>query len=113
MWLAMGSRRANLLFADPAKALDAPTLAAAPDPALRPELLDEPRPRALLDDLAELAVPTLVTVGLYDRMVGVDACRDITDRMGDARLVVLDQCGHNTVEQAETHAARIADFLHA
>jgi proline iminopeptidase len=111
MWLAMGERRANLLFADPARALDAPVLAAAPDPALRPELLDEPRPRPLLDDLAELAVSTLVTVGLYDRMVGVDACRDITDRMGDARLMVLDRCGHNPVEQAETHAARIADFL--
>ena len=111
MWMAMGDRRANLLYADPARAFDAPTLAAPPDPALRPELLDEPRPRPLLDDLAELTVSTLVTVGLYDRMVGVDACRDITDRMGDARLVVLDRCGHNTVEQADVHAAVIADFL--
>jgi proline iminopeptidase len=111
MWLAMGDRRANLIFADPARAHDAPVLAAAPDPALRPDLLDEPRPRPLLDDLAEVAVPTLVTVGLYDRMVGVDACRDITDRMRDARLVVLDRCGHNTVEQSREHAARIADFL--
>jgi proline iminopeptidase len=113
MWLAMGDRRANLMFADPARALDAPVLAAAPDPALRPELLDEPRARPLLDDLAEVMVPTLVTVGLYDRMVGVDACRDITDRMSRARLVVLDRCGHNTVEQSEEHAARITDFLAA
>ena len=58
-------------------------------------------------------MPTLVTVGLYDRMVGVDACRDITDRMTDARLVVLDRCGHNTVEQSEDHAARITEFLAA
>jgi proline iminopeptidase len=111
MWLALGDRRAHLIFADPSRALDAPTLAAAPDPALRPDLMDEARTRPLLDDLAEVTVPTLVTVGLYDRMVGVDACRDISDRMNDARLVVLDRCGHNTVEQSEEHAARITEFL--
>ncbi|MCP2321754.1 proline iminopeptidase [Hamadaea flava] len=74
-------------------------------------VLAEQRPGSLLDDLAELDVPTLVIVGLYDRTVGVDACRDIVDRMANARLVLLSRSGHAPIEEPEAYADAMTAFL--
>ncbi|NUO59268.1 MAG: alpha/beta hydrolase [Hamadaea sp.] len=74
-------------------------------------LLAERRDAALLDDLADVDVPALVIVGLYDRNVGVDACRDIVDRMPDARLAVMLRSAHAPIEEPEAYAAAMTAFL--
>jgi proline iminopeptidase len=71
----------------------------------------EQRAGSLLDDLAELDVPTLVIVGLYDRNVGVDACRDIVDRMRDARLALMMRSAHAPIEEPAEYAAVMTAFL--
>jgi proline iminopeptidase len=71
----------------------------------------EQRPGSLLDDLASLDVPTLVIVGLYDRNVGVDACRDIVDRMPSAQLAVMLRSAHASIEEPAEYAAAITAFL--
>lgn len=112
IWSAMDSATlARIVYADPDVARTAPILRLDPDPRFAEAVLGERRSRLLIDDLATLHTPTLVTVGLYDRTVGVDACRDLVDRMPRAQLAVLDRCGHNPVEQCQRHAQYIVDFL--
>jgi len=71
----------------------------------------EQRAGSLLDDLAVLDVPTLVIVGLYDRNVGVDACRDIVDRMPNAQLALMLRSAHAPIEEPAEYAGAITAFL--
>lgn len=47
----------------------------------------------LLDELAELEIPTLVMVGLWDRNAGVDTSRDVAIRLG-GKLHVFGHSAH-------------------
>jgi len=95
-----------------------PSIPRPPDPTGNPAnrefglaVMSERRDRPLLDELAEVDRPTLVIVGLYDRNVGVDACRDIVDRMPNAALSVLLGSGHAPIEEPEAYAAAMTAFL--
>jgi len=46
------------------------------------------------DVLTGLDVPTLLLWGRHDAFAGADTARAIAERVRDARLVVLDDCGH-------------------
>jgi proline iminopeptidase len=107
--------RARFLCHDPAKA---PALLRILDeaerlgnarmgPALRLTGADD-----LTDALAEPDVPTLVVVGLADRSVGVDACRDLADRLPRGQLHLLTSSGHFPEhEQPEDYVEAVRAFL--
>jgi proline iminopeptidase len=66
----------------------------------------------LADELAAVAVPTLVMIGLWDHHVGVDIARDLVDRLPDAVLQVFEHSAHLIdEEQPERYVAAITDFL--
>lgn len=115
LWREMGSLLPRFMLADPANeasVVPAPPEIGPCDPAFRDAFpLDLAGDRLLIDDLAGLDVPTLIAVGLYDRTVGVDACRDLADRMPDARLEVLARSSHNTIEEPDLLARLITGFL--
>lgn len=48
----------------------------------------------LVERAAAIAAPTLLVVGLHDRNVGVDAVRDLADRIPRARLAILERSAH-------------------
>ena len=49
--------------------------------------------------------------GREDASAGVEKARAIAERVGDARLVVLDNCGHlPTLEQPETWVPAVPAF---
>lgn len=60
----------------------------------------------------EISVPTLIIWGSEDRIVRIGQGKRLVGEMPDARLAVIDGCGHNPHEERprETFAA-IADFL--
>ncbi len=66
----------------------------------------------LLDRLPTLQIPALVLVGLYDRNVGLEACRDVTTLLPDARLVVFEHSAHfPDMEEPDRYAAAVRAFL--
>jgi proline iminopeptidase len=81
--------------------------------AMAAALADQPpRNRPLIDELAGLDVPTLVLIGLHDRNAGVDACRDLTSRLRNGRLVVFAGSAHFPhIEETERYVETIATFL--
>ncbi|HVX47276.1 MAG TPA: alpha/beta fold hydrolase [Mycobacteriales bacterium] len=81
--------------------------------AMAAALADQPpRERPLIDDLAELEIPILALIGLYDRNAGVDACRDLVTRVHDGHLVVFDGSAHFPhIEQTGDYIRAIAEFL--
>jgi proline iminopeptidase len=71
-----------------------------------------PRPTQLADELAALDLPVLILVGIWDRNAGVDACRDLTTRLPNARLHVFHDSAHfPNAEQPEEYVAEVAAFL--
>jgi pimeloyl-ACP methyl ester carboxylesterase len=48
----------------------------------------------IADRLGEIALPTLILHGAEDRIVPVAQAHMLASRLGDARLVVLDEAGH-------------------
>lgn len=71
-----------------------------------------PRRPPLLDELGRIDVPSLVLVGLHDRNVGVDACRDVAAALPKARLVIFENSAHfPDIEESERYAVVVRDFL--
>lgn len=68
----------------------------------------------LADDLAALALPTLVMIGLWDRHVGVDVARDLADRLPHALFRLFEHSAHLIdEEEPERYVTEITDFLRA
>ncbi|WP_018348184.1 alpha/beta fold hydrolase [Longispora albida] len=112
LWREMsGETAARFALHDPSFAGKIPSLGIESDPDFGTDVFREPRPGNLLDDLAALDLPALVVVGVYDRAIGVDACRDLADRLPGARLGILDRSAHSPIEQPELYAEHIRRFL--
>lgn len=63
---------------------------------------------------ATIQVPALVLVGLYDRNIGVDACRDLCAHLPQAQLVVFGDSAHfPDMEEPEAYASAIRQFMSA
>jgi proline iminopeptidase len=74
-------------------------------------LVGKERPE-LVDDLAATGLSTLVMIGLWDRHVGFDLARDLTDRLPNAVLRIFDRSGHLIDEEQPTeYVQTIADFV--
>jgi len=65
-------------------------------------------------ELDRIAVPTLVIVGADDKPTKPDKARRIADRVPNARLEIVPDCGHSsTVEQPAVITALLSGFLAA
>jgi len=65
----------------------------------------------LSEVLEHLDVPTLIAVGDKDRLTPVASARHMAEKIGGARLVVLEDAGHNAfLEEHEVLDAEIAGF---
>jgi pimeloyl-ACP methyl ester carboxylesterase len=71
------------------------------------------RPEMRLDDaLAALEIPVLLVWGAKDQLAPADVARDLTERMIDAELTVIDDAGHIPhIDQPDAVAAAINGFL--
>jgi proline iminopeptidase len=66
----------------------------------------------LFDRIQAIRVPTLVMVGLHDRNVGVEICRDVATLIPQGRLVVFEQSAHfPDMEETEEYAQTVQQFL--
>jgi pimeloyl-ACP methyl ester carboxylesterase len=66
------------------------------------------------DVLTGLDVPTLLLWGQQDQFASIETARTIAARVRDARLVVLDDCGHlPTLEQPEACVPAVRAWLSA
>ncbi len=66
----------------------------------------------LLDRLGAIRAPTLIIVGLHDRNIGVDVCKEAAARIPSARLVIFERSAHfPEMEEPERYAAMIREFL--
>lgn len=75
-------------------------------------LAAQPQPPSRMDALSRITVPALVMVGLHDRNVGVDVCRDISARLSRGRLVIFERSAHfPDIEEPERYAAEVRRFL--
>lgn len=64
------------------------------------------------DQLRDLRVPTLVTVGRTDWITPVECSEKITRLLPDARLVVFEHSGHSPqIEEADAWTATVRSFL--
>jgi pimeloyl-ACP methyl ester carboxylesterase len=62
--------------------------------------------------LGVIRCPTLVLVGDGDEATPPELAREIAGAIGDARLVVIDDCGHlSTLEQPETVTNALVDWM--
>ncbi|MCO4253356.1 alpha/beta fold hydrolase [Pseudarthrobacter raffinosi] len=65
-----------------------------------------------LDELSEIACPTLLLHGEQDRLVSVENARQLAQAISGARLTVLPECGHQLfTDQLEAGAHTVLDFL--
>lgn len=64
------------------------------------------------DDLPDVDVPALVTVGRHDWITPPEASREIADLLPDSRLVVFEESGHSpNLDQQDEYIARFREFL--
>lgn len=64
------------------------------------------------DELPDVDVPTLVTVGRNDWITPPAASRELADLLPDARLEVFESSGHSpNLDQQEEYLARVREFL--
>lgn len=89
--------------------------AAAEEPARRVELVKHGvaaarhDARAVLD---QITTPTLVLAGARDTLLGTDPQRELAEGIAGARLVVVDDAGHDlTLEQPDETARLVAAFF--
>jgi pimeloyl-ACP methyl ester carboxylesterase len=63
-------------------------------------------------DLPRIACPTLVLVGRDDAVTPVEGAEEMASLIPDARLVVVEECGHlSTLERPETVNAAMREWL--
>ncbi|GAA1160243.1 alpha/beta fold hydrolase [Kribbella jejuensis] len=81
--------------------------------AMSAALAEEPvRAVSLVDELAELDLPVLVLIGLWDRNAGVDGPRDLVTRLPRAELHVFENSAHfPNAEETDRYVNKIARFL--
>lgn len=66
----------------------------------------------LSERLEHVHIPALVIASDFDRMVPLDVSRKMADKMGNAKFVPLEKCGHfQHIEQTGKVAEEIANFL--
>ena len=63
------------------------------------------------DELKKIKCPTLVIGADRDVIVGVQASRDIADRIADSKLTVYPDFGHGAYEEAKDFNAQVLEFL--
>lgn len=64
------------------------------------------------DDLPDVNVPGLVTVGRHDWITPPEASVEIADLIPDSRLVIYESSGHSpNFDQAEQYLARVREFF--
>lgn len=64
------------------------------------------------DDLPDVDVPGLVTVGRHDWITPPEASVEIADLLPDSRLVIFESSGHSpNFDQAEQYLARVREFF--
>ncbi len=107
---------ARFLCHDPAKAPELLRLLAAAEEAGTNDRMGSalrlPGPDHLADALAEVDVPTLVMVGLSDRSVGVDACRDLAARLPRGEFHLFTRSAHFPEhEEPDEYVRAVRDFL--
>lgn len=74
-------------------------------------LIGTERPE-LADELAATGLPTLVMIGLWDRHVGFDVARDLSDRLPGSVLRIFERSGHLIDEEQPTeYVQAITDFV--
>lgn len=100
-------------YHDPANApvanADTPTYGFNEDMARA--LIGNERPD-LVDALAEIDIPTLVMIGLWDRNTGVDASRDLAQRLPKSTLRLFTRSAHLPHdEEPDAYIAAIHSFL--
>jgi proline iminopeptidase len=75
-------------------------------------LANQPMDIPLLDRIHTIQVPALVMVGLYDRNVGVEICRDVTTGIPQAHLVIFEHSAHfPDIEEPDKYAQVVWRFL--
>ena len=63
-------------------------------------------------DLAKIACPTLVLCGRQDALTRLDIHEEMATAIPDARLVVIEDCGHlSTMERPLAVTAAMRDWL--
>jgi len=68
--------------------------------------------KPVLDELGDIAAPTLVIVGADDLPTPVPRSHTIVDNIKDARLAVVPNCGHSsTIERPEAISTLLRTFL--
>lgn len=66
----------------------------------------------LFDRLHLIEAPALVVVGLYDRNIGVESCRDVASLIPNARLEVFEHSAHfPDMEEPDKYAETVRKFL--
>ncbi|MEM9570423.1 MAG: alpha/beta hydrolase [Pseudomonadota bacterium] len=68
--------------------------------------------RSYLEQVDQIHCPTLLLAGAEDTVCPVDRHREIADRIAQAKLTVIDACGHiSTLEQPDIVSAALLDLL--
>lgn len=91
-------------YAEPLRSAAAVRALIASAQQIRPPHLDEITPR-----YAELDVPTLLMWGRQDRVVPLAIGERLAGELPNARLYVLDRCGHLPPEELPTESYRIVE----
>ncbi len=66
----------------------------------------------LLERVAQINIPTLIFVGLYDRNVGIDLCRDFSSKIPNSKLIIFEKSAHfPDIEESEKYAQLVEDFI--
>jgi proline iminopeptidase len=75
-------------------------------------LLQQKNDIRLLDRVFKIKSPCLILVGLHDRNVGVELCRDYASRIRDSKLVIFGDSAHFPhMEESEKYAIEIKIFV--
>lgn len=80
---------------------------------MRRALLRQKRTKTeLLDKIKGIRIPSLILVGLYDRNVGIEICRDVYSQLPNGKLVIFEHSAHfPDIEETEKYAKAIKEFL--
>jgi len=66
----------------------------------------------LLERVAQINIPILIFVGLYDRNVGIDLCRDFASKIPNSKLFIFEKSAHfPDIEESEKYAQIVKDFI--
>jgi proline iminopeptidase len=79
---------------------------------MRAALAAQPPAPLTIEALGSIKAPTLIIVGLHDRNIGVEACRDLSRTIPGARLAIFEASAHfPDIEEPAKYAAVVRAFL--